>query len=197
MAEGSTRRRVLARTVAASTLAGVTGGLAGCLQETPRRTSRAILITNETDAAFTVTLRVYALPAGALGADTTDPSGTADATVSDTGGVDGTPTADEMPTADGRPTATSGSVPSTEGSPTSTALEPPTRELEQVLLRRADTPPGEGFGVGGDALPAGDLRVRVTTTDGQSNAYDWARLDERSTLDVRVEPNAVRFTEID
>ncbi len=164
MTEAVTRRRLLA--------GGLVGAcaLAGCLQQPPRRTSRAVLITNGTDVAFTVTLRVYAFPEGATATDRTLTA-----------------------TAVGSPTTTS------TGGATATAAgpEPPTDELEQVLRRREDLPPDEGFGVGGDELPAGDLRVRVTTTDGQSDSYDWTRLDRRSTLDVRVEPNAVRFTEVD
>jgi hypothetical protein len=159
MVEPVGRRRLLAVIVA-----GVgTGAVAGCLEQPPRRTSRAVLVRNETDESLTVTIRLYALPATAGSATATDD------------------------------TATPG--PSATG--TASEDESPTATLEEVFYRREDLPAGEGFGVGGEALPAGDLRVRVTTTDGQSGSYDWARLDRRSTLDVRIGQNAVSFTEVD
>lgn len=80
---------------------------------------------------------------------------------------------------------------------TASEQDPPTDDLERVLLRRTDLAPEAGFGIGGEGLPAGDLRVLVTTTNGQSDSYDWSRLDERSTLDVRILADAVRFTEVD
>ena len=115
-----------------------------------------------------MTVRLYALPAGA---------------------VDATPTADGTPT-DGTPTAA-------DATATETGPDPPTDELEEVLVQRETLSPEGSFGVSGEGLPAGDLRVGVTTTDGQSGSYDWARVDERSTLDVRIGENAVRFTELD
>jgi hypothetical protein len=161
MVEPVGRRRLLAVIVA-----GVgTGAVAGFLEQPPRRTSRAVLVRNETDESLTVTIRLYALPATA---------GSATATATDD-------------------TATPG--PSATGS--ASEDESPTATLEEVFYRREDLPAGEGFGVGGEVLPAGDLRVRVTTTDGQSGRYDWARLDRRSTLDIRIGQNAVSFTEVD
>jgi hypothetical protein len=159
MVEPVGRRRLLAVIVA-----GVgTGAVAGCLEQPPRRTSRAVLVRNETDESLTVTIRLYALPVTAGSATATDD------------------------------TATPG--PSATGS--ASEDESSTATLEEVFYRREDLPAGEGFGVGGEVLPAGDLRVLVTTTDGQSGSYDWARLDRRSTLDVRIGQNAVSFTEVD
>ncbi len=80
---------------------------------------------------------------------------------------------------------------------TRTQNGPSTEELEQVLVRRETLAPEEGFAVSSEALPGGDLRVSATTTDGQSDSHDWARLDERSTLDVRVVETGVQFTELD
>ena len=129
---------------------------AGCLDRPPRRTSRSILVTNATDAEFTVTLRVYEL------------RGAGD------GGEDGTATP-----------------------ATATPEGPPTGELEQAVVRRETLAPEGSFAVSNRPLPGGDLRVAATTTAGQSGTLDWARVDERSTLDVRVVDNGVRFTELD
>lgn len=159
------RRRLLGGTLA------VTAALSGCLEQPPRRTSRAVLVTNATDAAFTVTVRLYDLPEDTASGSPTPAAGT------ETGGG-----ADV--TADG-------------GTPTASEPHPPTDDLEQVLVRRKDLPPGESYGIPAEELPAGALRGRVTTTDGQSDRYDWTRIDERSTLDVRIVADAVRFTEID
>ena len=156
------RRRVLCGAAALSSLAG-------CGDRPPRRTSRAVIVTNATETEFTVTVRLYALPAGA---------------------VDATPTADRTPT-DGAATTTA------DAAATETGPDPPTDDLEEVLVQRETLSPEGSFGVSGEGLPAGDLRVLVTTTDGQSDSYDWARVDERSTLDVRIGENAVRFTELD
>ena len=158
------RRRVLCGAAAAAL-----SSLAGCGDRPPRRTSRAVIVTNATETEFTVTVRLYALPAGA---------------------VDATPTADGTPT-DGAATTTD------DATATETGPDPPTDDLEEVLVQRETLSPEGSFGVSGEGLPAGDLRVGVTTTDGQSGSYDWARVDERSTLDVRIGENAVRFTELD
>ena len=152
------RRRVLCGAAAAAL-----SSLAGCGDRPPRRTSRAVIVTNATETEFTVTVRLYALPAGAV---------------------------DATPTADGTPTAA-------DATATETGPDPPTDELEEVLVQRETLSPEGSFGVSGEGLPAGDLRVGVTTTDGQSDSYDWARVDERSTLDARIGENAVRFTELD
>ena len=157
------RRRVLCGAAAALS------SLAGCGDRPPRRTSRAVIVTNATETEFTVTVRLYALPAGA---------------------VDATPTADGTPT-DGAATTTD------DATATETGPDPPTDDLEEVLVQRETLSPEGSFGVSGEGLPAGDLRVLVTTTDGQSDSYDWARVDERSTLDARIGENAVRFTELD
>ncbi|PSP93428.1 hypothetical protein BRC84_05045 [Halobacteriales archaeon QS_1_68_44] len=151
------RRRVICGAAAALS------SLAGCGDRPPRRTSRAVIVTNAAETEFTVTVRLYALPAGAV---------------------------DATPTADGTPTAAD--VTATETGP-----DPPTDDLEEVLVQRETLSPEGSFGVSGEGLPAGALRVGVTTTDGQSNSYDWARVDERSTLDARIGENAVRFTELD
>jgi hypothetical protein len=143
--------------------------LAGC-GDPPRRTSRAVLVTNATDAEFTVTVRIYDLPEGAVTAAPT-------ATPTERGSDDGTATGTTTPTDAG--------------------LRPPTDELEEVLVDRKTLAPEEGFGIPGEGLPGGPLRVRVTTTDGQSDSHDWVRVDERSTLDARISENAVRFTELD
>ena len=151
---------------------GVTAGcvaLAGC-SDPPRRTSRAVLVTNATDAEFTVTVRLYELPAGA-----------------------GTEAPTATPTGRGRENGTAGGT----ATATDAGPRPPTGELEEVLVDRETLAPEEGFGVPGEGLPGGPLRVRVTTTDGQSDSHDWARVDERSTLDVRIGENAVQFTELD
>jgi hypothetical protein len=148
-------------------LAGVAAGigtLSGCFERPPRRTSRAILVTNETDDTVTVTLRVDTRPAITT-------SATENATAA--------------------PTATAA------GAGTAPEQHPPTGTPDPVLVHRVDLAPDDVVGVGGDALPSGDLRVRVATTDGQSKSHDWARLDERSTLDGRIGPNPVGFTEID
>ena len=163
-----TRRRLLG-----ATAAGIAAP-AGCLDRPPRRTSRSVLVTNATDAEFTVTLRVYELPAGVAG----------------DGGENGTATpATATPdgeTDDGE-TATATATP--EG--------PPTGELEQAVVRRETLAPEGSFAVSNQSLPGGDLRVSATTTAGQSGTLDWARVDERSTLDVRVVDNGVQFTELD
>ena len=162
------RRRVICGAAAALS------SLAGCGDRPPRRTSRAVIVTNATETEFTVTVRLYALPAGA---------------------VDATPTADGTPT-DGAATTTDDGT-AVDGTATETGPDPPTDDLEEVLVRRETLSPEGSFGVSGEGLPAGDLRVGVTTTDGQSDSYDWARVDERSTLDARIGENAVRFTELD
>ena len=162
------RRRVLCGAAAAMS------SLAGCGDRPPQRTSRAVIVTNVTETEFTVTVRLYALPEGAVDATPTD---------------DGTRT-------DGAATTTDDGT-AADGTATETGPDPPTDELEEVLVRRETLSPEGSFGVPGEGLPAGDLRVLVTTTDSQSNSYDWARIDERSTLDVRIGENAVRFTELD
>ena len=164
-----TRRRLLG-----ATAAGVATP-AGCLDRPPRRTSRSILVTNATDAEFTVTLRVYELPAGVAG----------------DGGEDGM-TTPATPTPDGG--ADDGG---TTTSATATPEGPPTGELEQAVVRRETLAPEGSFAVSNRPLPGGDLRVAATTTAGQSGTLDWARVDERSTLDVRVVDNGVQFTELD
>ena len=145
---------------------------AGCLDRPPRRTSRSILVTNATDAEFTVTLRVYELPEGVAG----------------DGGENGTATLTPDGGADDGGTATPA---------TATPEGPPTGELEQAVVRRETLAPEGSFAVSNQPLPGGDLRVAATTTAGQSGTLDWARVDERSTLDVRVVDNGVRFTELD
>ena len=161
-----TRRRLLG-----ATAAGVAAP-AGCLDRPPRRTSRSILVTNATDAEFTVTLRVYELPEG----------------IADDGGEDGTAT----PTPDGGADDGGTTTPAT-----ATPEGPPTGELEQAVVRRETLAPEDSFAVSNQSLPGGDLRVSATTTAGQSGTLDWSRVDERSTLDVRVVDNGVQFTELD
>ena len=148
---------------------------AGCLDRPPRRTSRSVLVTNATDAEFTVTLRVYELPAGVAG----------------DGGEDGTVT----PMPDGG--AADGGKDGAATPATATPEGPPTGELEQAVVRRETLAPEGSFAVSNRPLPGGDLRVAATTTAGQSGTLDWSRVDERSTLDVRVVDNGVRFTELD
>ena len=160
-----TRRRLLGATAAIA-------ASAGCLDRPPRRTSRSVLVTNATDAEFTVTLRVYELPAGVAG----------------DGGENGTAT----PTPDGGADDGGTTTPAT-----ATPEGPPTGELEQAVVRRETLAPEGSFAVPNRSLPGGDLRVSATTTAGQSGTLDWARVDERSTLDVRVVDNGVQFTELD
>ncbi|WP_254838260.1 hypothetical protein [Natronomonas marina] len=162
-----TRRRALL-----GAAAGV-AALAGC-SDPPRRTSTAVFVTNVTDSEFTVTVRLYELP---------DWAATREGA--------GTETGEEPTDAGGTPTGTAADT------PTATGERPPTDELEEVLVQRETLAPEGSFGVPGEGLPDGDLRVLVTTTDGQSDSHDWARLDERSTLDVRIADSAIRFTELD
>ena len=171
------RRRALRGAAAALS------ALAGCGDRPPRRTSRAVIVTNVTGSEFTATVRMYALPDGV--------------TVTDAP-TDGT-AAGESTAAGDTPTAGGSTTPAATGesAATPTPAGPSTDDLEEVLVRRETVSSEESFGVPGDTLPGGDLRVLVTTTDGQSDSYDWARLDERSTLDVRIGENAVRFTELD
>ena len=70
-------------------------------------------------------------------------------------------------------------------------------EPEQAVVRRETLAPEGSFAVSNRSLPDGDLRVSATTTAGQSGTLDWSRVDERSTLDVRVVDNGVQFTELD
>ncbi|MFQ3319946.1 MAG: hypothetical protein ACI8UR_002266 [Natronomonas sp.] len=72
-----------------------------------------------------------------------------------------------------------------------------TDDLEQVYVRRETLAPEGDFSVPGEELPAGDLRVRLVTADGPVGTYDWRRVDERSTVDIRIEASSVRFTELD
>ena len=148
---------------------------AGCLDRPPRRTSRSILVTNATDAEFTVTLRVYELPEGVAGDGGEDGTTTSTTAAPDGGANDGGTTTPATATPEG----------------------PPTGELEQAVVRRETLAPEGSFAVSSEALPGGDLRVAATTTAGQSGTLDWARVDERSTLDVRVVDNGVQFTELD
>ena len=161
-----TRRRLLG-----ATAAGIAAP-AGCLDRPPRRTSRSVLVTNATDAEFTVTLRVYELPEGVAG----------------DGGEDGTATPTPNVGADDGGTTTPA---------TATPKGPPTGELEQAVVRRETLAPEGSFAMSSQSLPGGDLRVSATTTAGQSGTLDWSRVDERSTLDVRVVDNGVQFTELD
>ena len=161
-----TRRRLLG-----ATAAGIAAP-AGCLDRPPRRTSRSVLVTNATDAEFTVTLRVYELPEGVAG----------------DGGENGTAT----PTPDGGADDGVTTTPAT-----ATPEGPPTGELEQVVVQRETLAPEGSFAMSNQSLPGGDLRVSATTTAGQSGTLDWSRVDERSTLDVRVVDNGVQFTELD
>ncbi|PSQ18507.1 hypothetical protein BRD02_00560 [Halobacteriales archaeon QS_8_69_73] len=161
-----TRRRLLG-----ATAAGIAAP-AGCLDRPPQRTSRSVLVTNATDAEFTVTLRVYELPEGVTG----------------DGGENGTATPTPGGEADDGETATPA---------TATPEGPPTGELEQAVVRRETLAPEGSFAMSNQSLPGGDLRVSATTTAGQSGTLDWSRVDERSTLDVRVVDNGVQFTELD
>ena len=161
-----TRRRLLG-----ATAAGIAAP-AGCLDRPPRRTSRSVLVTNATDAEFTVTLRVYELPEGVAGDE----------------GENGTAT----PTPDGKADDGGTTTPAT-----ATPEGPPTGELEQAVVRRETLAPEGSFAMSNQSLPGGDLRVSATTTAGQSGTLDWSRVDERSTLDVRVVDNGVQFTELD
>ena len=161
-----TRRRLL------GTAAAGIAAPAGCLDRPPRRTSRSVLVTNATDAEFTVTLRVYELPEGVAGDR----------------GENGTVT----PTPDGGANDGGTTTPAT-----ATPKGPPTGELEQAVVRREALAPEGSFAMSNQSLPGGDLRVSATTTAGQSGTLDWSRVDERSTLDVRVVDNGVQFTELD
>lgn len=77
------------------------------------------------------------------------------------------------------------------------ADDPPTEELEQVHLERASVVPEDGFAVGGSEVPDADLRLRVVATAGPEGTYDWERIDERSSIDIRIRESGVRFTELD
>jgi len=143
--------------------------LAGCGDRGPGRTLTAVFVTNDTDESVTVTLRAFELPAGVAGGEEGNDGGTEDG-----GGA-----------SEERRTETE------TGTPTETP------ELEQVLARRDTLAPEAQYTIEGEDLPAGDLRMAVATGDGPSGSYDWPRDDEFSTLDVRVAPSNVRFTELD
>lgn len=70
-------------------------------------------------------------------------------------------------------------------------------DLEQVLLRRGTLEPDSGFSVEGREVPDAELRIRVVSTDGPDGGYDWERVDERSTIDIRIRENGVQFIELD
>ncbi|WP_336134790.1 hypothetical protein [Natronomonas amylolytica] len=72
-----------------------------------------------------------------------------------------------------------------------------TTELEQVYRQRATLAPEEGFAVDGEAVPNADLRLRVVTTAGTEGTYDWERVDELSSIDVRIRESGTLFTELD
>lgn len=134
-----------------SVLAGMgvvsASALAGCGSRSPRRTSIAIFITNESPSERRVTLRLYRLPAGRAGNES--------------------------------------------------EATPATADLEHVFVHREVVATGDDVAIPGEGVPAGDLRVELTTAEGPTGQYEWDRLDERSTLDVRIRAGSVRFTEID
>jgi len=68
---------------------------------------------------------------------------------------------------------------------------------EQLLARRTELASGENTTVGGDDLPDGRMRVRIAVRDGPEESTDWNRVDELSTLDVRVNDRTVTFLELD
>ncbi|MEF8808744.1 hypothetical protein, partial [Natronomonas sp.] len=72
-----------------------------------------------------------------------------------------------------------------------------TNELEQVYRQRTTLAPDAGFAVAGEEVPNADLRLRVVTTAGTDGTYDWARVDELSSIDIRIRESGTRFTELD
>jgi hypothetical protein len=141
--------------------------LAGCSGGSPGRTSTAVFVTNELAEETRATLRIYELPPGAAESETPD-ADTTDAETTDTQTVTGTETA---------------------------AVD--RRELERVYLQRSTLAPEEGFAVGGEEVPNADLRLRVVTTAGTEGTYDWERIDELSSIDVRIRESGTLFTELD
>jgi hypothetical protein len=75
--------------------------------------------------------------------------------------------------------------------------DPETAALEQVFVRRKTLSPEEDVSVPGGERPGSDLRLLVVTDRGPDGSYDWERVDQYSTTDVRIGQNAVRFTELD
>jgi hypothetical protein len=161
------RRRLLAGLGGLSAVA-----LAGCSGGAPGRTSTAVFVTNDLDEETRVTLRIYELPPEAVDSETVE-----------------TETADAEATGDG---ATD--TETTVGTETATV---DTSELEQVYRQRTTLGPDEGFAVDGEEVPNADLRLRVVTTAGTEGTYDWERVDELSSIDVRIRESGTLFTELD
>jgi hypothetical protein len=84
----------------------------------------------------------------------------------------------------------------TETTGTQTASPAPD-DLEQVYFERATLAPDSGFAVAGEDVPNADLRLRVVTTNGPEGSYDWDRIDELSSIDIRIEASTVQFVELD
>jgi hypothetical protein len=86
----------------------------------------------------------------------------------------------------------------TTGTETSTqTASPDPDDLEQVYFERATLAPDDGFAVDGEDVPNADLRLRVVTTNGPEGSYNWDRVDELSSIDIRIDASGVQFVELD
>jgi hypothetical protein len=93
-------------------------------------------------------------------------------------------------------TETAGAETTGTGTSTRTASPGPD-DLEQVYFERATLAPDGGFAVAGEDVPNADLRLRVVTTNGPEGSYNWDRIDELSSIDIRIEASTVQFVELD
>lgn len=78
---------------------------------------------------------------------------------------------------------------------TETDTETPT--ASRVIARKDTLAPEGQYAIDGADLPESDLRLQVTTEEGPESSYEWERVDERSTIDVRIGDSSIRFVELD
>lgn len=80
---------------------------------------------------------------------------------------------------------------------TETGTDTETPDASRVLARKDTLAPEGQYAIDGADLPEDDLRLQVTTEEGPESSYEWERVDERSTIDVRIGDASIRFVELD